>query len=603
MCRICAQLRPQDSGCPYAGPGGKEDPGFGIVWSEGFFDGPNGPHGRFDTGIMTVNSTYDGAVGYLGDSDWIRIEFEQGKTYSIQMWSAFMETYVALADNNGNVLTFDDYELQTYQGFTYAVAELTVTATRSGIYYIIAEESGVNGTGGYTVGVVEQEVPPGTQERWTLDEIAFRLTDTGWSFFGGARRAWDKTTITYNDTAMEAKSARLIGHAFDAWSKLTGLTFVQTTGTADITFDDEELGRAYASSELEANGAMESAFINIGKDWDAGSGTLDSYLFQTIMHEIGHALGLAHAGDYNAGQGGPVTYPESVLYLNDSWNVTIMSYINQSMNGNDGADYALVMTPMIADIIAIQDLYGAPAQAYGGNTRYGFRSNTGDYMDLVFDTLVDGSAASGLIAGGQPLSFTLWDTGGRDTVDFRTDRMAQAIHLGAESLSTIYGLRGAMVIGRDTVIENAIAGRKGDTVVGNGAHNRLEGRGGNDLLRGLTGNDTLLGGNGADRVSGGRGRDVLDGGSGRDRLSGEGGADAFRFGPASGRDRVRDFEDDTDTLRLDNALWTGNKTVAQVIDAFGTMQGGDARFDFGNGQVVTLVGVTLAQLADDIAIV
>jgi serralysin len=603
MCEICSQTRPFDPECPYEALTGQADPGFGIVWNEGFFDGPNGPHGLFSTGIMTVNSTYNGAISYIGDSDWIRIDLQQGQTYTIAMWSNSMETFLGLADNTGAVLATDNFELQTYQGLTYAVSELTVTASRTGTYFIIAEESGVNGTGGYTVGVVEQEVAPGTQDFWTLDEIAFRLTDSGWEFFGGDRRAWDKTTITYNDSAMNPAAAKLVAHAFDAWAKLTGLTFTRTTGNADITLDDEDLGKAYARSELDANGNITSAFINVAKDWDSGTGTLDSYLFQTIVHEIGHALGLAHAGDYNAGQGGPTTYPSSVLYLNDSWNVTIMSYINQGVNTNDNADFALVMTPMIADIIAIQDLYGQPARAYDGNTRYGFNSNTGDYLDLVFDALVNGDFSSNLIAGGQPLSFTLWDTGGRDVVDFRTDTMKQVIDLRAEALSTIYGVRGAMVIGRDTVIEDAVAGSGNDSLFGNNGRNTLDGRGGNDRLEGLDGNDRLLGGGGKDKLLGGAGKDTLDGQDGNDKLTGDAGADAFVFGRGSGKDMVLDFEDDIDTLRLDDALWTGVRTVAQVIADFGTNDNGDVVFDFGGGNVLTVLDITLNRLANDIDIV
>ena len=603
MCQICSMNRPYADQCLYQEFAPGADPGFGVVWNEGFFDAPNGVHGRFDTGFMTVNSTFNGYIGPVRDSDWIRVDFEQGKTYHIQMYSIWMETFLALADNNGNVLVTDSYEIQSYQGFDYAVSELTVTASRTGSYFIIAEEQGHDYVGGYTVGVVEVVVPPGTQDYWTLDQIAHRLTDSGWAFFGGARRAWDKNTITYNDSAMDAKAAKLVSHAFEAWEKITGLTFVRTTGQADIMMDDEDLGKAYASSELKNNGAIQSVTINVGKDWENGPGTLDSYLFQTLVHEIGHGIGLAHAGDYNAGQGGPATYPDSVLYLNDSWNATIMSYINQSMNTNDNADYALIMTPMIADVIAIQDLYGVPVKAYAGNTRYGFNSNTGDYMDLVFDALVKKDFASNLIAGGQPLSFTLWDTGGRDVVDFRTDTMRQRINLGEEQQSTIYGVMGAMIIGRDTVIENVVAGRKGDVVFGNAASNALDGRGGHDILRGQAGKDVMRGGFGNDKLFGGAGRDVLNGQQGNDTLRGDKGADVFVFAKGYDKDTVVDFRNNLDTIRLDDTLWKGTLGVQKVLNRFGSMQDGDAVLTFGGGDVLTIENTTLAQLRDDLVII
>ncbi|MCB1340134.1 MAG: M10 family metallopeptidase [Pseudooceanicola sp.] len=580
------------------------DPANTYVWNEGFFDGPNGPHSSFSSGIMTVNSSYNGSIGYFGDSDWIRIDFQQGKTYTIQMYSVYMESFLALADNTGNVLTNDNFEIKSYLGYNYYVAELTVTASRTGTYYVIAEESGHNGTGGYTVDVTETVTQPTTPTVWTYDQIAHRLTDSGWAFFNGVRREWDKKTITFNDSGLNATAQKLVDHAFDAWEKITGLTFTRTAGIADIVIDDNDPDKAYANSTIKTNGSIGSANINISPGFGGiGAGTLDSYEFQTFIHEIGHAIGLAHAGDYNAGSGGPTTYPDSVQFKNDSWNATIMSYINQRMNTEDGADYALIMTPMIGDIVAVHDLYGVPVSAYNGNTRYGFNSNTGDYMDLVFDALVKKDFSSPLIDGGRTLSFTLWDTGGRDVVDFRTDKVKQVINLGFESQSTIYGVAGSMMIGRDTVIENVVAGRKADKVTGNAAGNVLDGRNGNDVLKGLAGKDVLKGGNGADKMFGGVGNDTLNGGTGNDILTGQKGKDTFVFAKNFDKDTITDFRNNQDTLRLDDNLWTGTKTKAQVISQFGDMVGGNAVFDFGGGDVLTIKGFNLNQLADDLVIV
>jgi len=489
-------------------------PAYGETWAE-YFEAPNYAHTFNDRGFMTVNSTFDGAIGGFGDSDWIRIQFEQGHTYKIQMYSFSVESFLGLADNNGNPLTSDTYETVTVNGLTYAVCTIEFTATRTGTHYIVAEEQGHNGMGAYTVGVVETtQTGSGPLKTWTLDQVANRLTDSGWEFFGGERRSWDQDTITYDVTGIGGNARQLVKHAFDAWSKLTGLTFKNVTstnpGSAKISFDDNDPGKAYAASKLNPSGSLKSVEINVAKDWETSNGTtLDSYTFQTYMHEIGHAIGLAHAGDYNAGQGGPVSYPDSVLYFNDSWNTTIMSYVNQSMNTRDKSDYALVMTPMIADVIAVHDLYGMPSKAYHGNTRYGVNSNTGDYMDLVFGALCEGQTSSPLIAGNRPLSFTLWDTGGRDVVDLSTDTAAQRVDLRATMLSDIYGTKGAMVIARGTTIENFIAGKKNDTVTGNGASNKIEGRLGHDKLIGLGGNDTLNGGIGKDTLNGGLGNDLM----------------------------------------------------------------------------------------------
>ena len=619
MCTICSSLRPFATDCIYSDTGA--NPAYGETWAE-WIEAPAGPHSYTDRGVMTVNSTFDGAIGSYGDSDWIRIQFEKGTTYSIEMYSFSMETFLALADDTGFVLTNDDFEVVRYLGTDYAVSRLEVTATRSGTYYVIAEESGHDGIGAYTVSVIEDTAGPGSGglENWSLDEISHRLTDSGWEFFGGERRAWDKDTITYNISALTAEGKAMVPHAFDAWAKVTGLKFVKTTGSADITFDDEDLGKAYANSDVSPSGVIRSANINIAKDWDTGSYKLDSYVFQTYVHEIGHALGLAHAGDYNAGSGGPTTYPDSVLYLNDSWNTTIMSYINQTQNTNDKADYALVTGPMIADVLAMQDLYGVPSDINGGNTRYGKNSNIDNYMDTVFASLVNGTS-NPLMAGDQPLSFTIVDSGGKDTIDFRTDTAAQRVDLRAESLSDIYGVAGAMVIDRNTVIENYRAGSGNDTITGNGAKNKLYGNDGADTLKGLkgsdklfgdAGNDKLVGAGGNDRLSGGAGNDMLIGGKGKDTMIGaagddtmigNSGADVFIYRSGDGRDTIRRFNDNKDTLRIDDKIWGGGLSKAQVLDRFGSDAGGDAILDFGDSQKITIEGLSISQLQNDLLLI
>ena len=61
-------------------------------------------------------------------------------------------------------------------------------------------------------------------------------------------------------------------------------------------------------------------------------------------------------------------------------------------------------------------------------------------------------------------TLTIYDTGGTDLFDVRTDRQGQVINLNPESSSSVYGLTNNVYIAHDTIIESAIAGR-GDDVV------------------------------------------------------------------------------------------------------------------------------------------
>ena len=76
----------------------------------------------------------------------------------------------------------------------------------------------------------------------------------------------------------------------------------------------------------------------------------------------------------------------------------------------------------------------------------------------------------------------------------------QRLDLRPEGISDVYGLTGNLVIARDVLIENAIAGTGDDVVIGNEAMNRLEGRDGDDVLEGGASADTLDGGAGNDTV-------------------------------------------------------------------------------------------------------
>ena len=67
----------------------------------------------------------------------------------------------------------------------------------------------------------------------------------------------------------------------------------------------------------------------------------------------------------------------------------------------------------------------------------------------------------------KPTTFTLYDTGGDDTIDFSTDPDDQVINLKPEGISDVYGLTGNMTIARDTWIENAVAGAGNDVLKGN----------------------------------------------------------------------------------------------------------------------------------------
>ncbi len=160
--------------------------------------------------------------------------------------------------------------------------------------------------------------------------------------------------------------------------------------------------------------------------------------------------------------------------------------------------------------------------------------------------------------------------------------------------------------------ENAFMGDGKDKVTGNALNNEIDGMRGNDNLRGGNGQDSLLGGNGNDALTGDAGDDTIRGGVGNDKITGsagndglfgDDGNDTFIFKNGFGIDKVKDFADNTDTLKLDDALWGGGKTDAQVVAEFATVSDGNTVFDFGGGQKFSVQGVTdTSVFLDDILI-
>jgi hypothetical protein len=212
------------------------------------------------------------------------------------------------------------------------------------------------------------------------------------------------TSDSYGFKQMSQTQKDAVKRAFDYLSTFIGVTFVEssTPGEADINFGTNDQskknssGYAYVPNSTNDNQAY--LYLDNGFGNQNASMTEGSFGWQTLIHEIGHTLGLKHPGNYNA-SGGSVPGPFLPKAL-DTRVYSLMSYnnapgtmkVNTTTTNNISYKYSASTisdsTYMMYDIAALQFLYGKGTGQ--GIDAYQVSSFTADWSGMETLWMPDG---------------------------------------------------------------------------------------------------------------------------------------------------------------------------------------------------------------------
>ena len=204
-----------------------------------------------------------------------------------------------------------------------------------------------------------------------------------YSFMDASAIAGLSGTNAAGAAVMTAPEKAAVASAFTYLSSLINVTFTDVTGTAntaDISFgqNNQSSSAGYANPP-HGNGSNATSYLFLAKNAASNpqDATSNGYLpgtygWETIIHEIGHTLGLKHPGNYNAGGGGasgpflPSTTDtrrfSTMSYNDPADSKTVVATGTQSANSFSYSYSQPVVNPStygVYDIAALQFLYRA----------------------------------------------------------------------------------------------------------------------------------------------------------------------------------------------------------------------------------------------------
>lgn len=385
-------------------------------------------------------------------------------------------------------------------GSSAATAPSAVTPTlapNSGQEQIIQWMTGLKADGSTTSSSFWSTSKSGVSWSWGAGATVTFAFDPGSNWSVGEQNAWLQGMAVWSGEANirfqlvnDVNAAQVALARYRPGAVVKGRTlntgaYEQWTGSkyTDSTF-----------TKVQATGALISLQVSTPA---SGFGDITSYStwggygVSTFMHELGHLMGLGHAGNYN-GTISPATQQQNPYDVR-TW--TTMSYIRpddgsakylsqytpsgtawgQTSDGYYRAPY----TPMPLDIAGVQRLYGAStASTFSGGQIYGFGTNiTYTTIDGTTDTI----SQFDFTKDTKPV-ITLYNSGLNNTLNLSGYSTTSVVDLRQGGYSSVAGLANNIGIAFGTHIDIAIGGSGNDRFILNDDGDIIDGGAGSDTV-------------------------------------------------------------------------------------------------------------------------
>ncbi len=420
--------------------------------------------------------------------------------------------------------------------------------------------------------------------KWGTLDLTYSFPTSGSNYNGPT---FDSNGVSLYHIDLGTQQQVAARASFAQISAATKLTFREITDTdtvhANIRISqtaDNDVGSAYGNFPSDKKAVAGDIWFGRSNQPYYDLAVKGTWGYATMMHEIGHTMGLKHGHqDYTNSDlsfyfgTSPRYGTQSLTPDRDGQAWSLMTYTPAPFTNSNfaGDKISQPQTYMQYDLAALQYMYGANYDTNSGDSVYTFSQTTGE----MFINGVGQGAPSG-----NKIFLTIWDGGGNDTIDASNYSGGVSIDLRPGEFSTVDqsqlvnnlayqnlfnlapgNIAMSLLYNNDvrSLIENAKGGAGNDILVGNSANNVLDGGAGSDTviftgqtgvnvtlndtgadvivnhdgetdtlrsienIQGTVGNDTLVGNSQNNILSGGAsGADTLIGGAGDDRLIGGG---------------------------------------------------------------------------------